>query len=48
MREFPGFKFSQSQSSCYRAIEATDPVLFCALREMVREGRWEIIGGMHT
>ena len=48
MREFPDFRFSQSQPSCYQAVEATDPELFRLITEMVREGRWEILGGMLT
>jgi alpha-mannosidase len=48
MREFPDFRFSQSQPSCYQAVEATDPELFRRIADMVREGRWELLGGMLT
>jgi len=46
MDEFEDFTFIQSQASTYRAIEEIDPPLFERIRERIREGRWELGGGM--
>jgi len=46
MEEFPQFTFSQSQASTYRYIEELDPAMFARIRQRVREGRWELLGGM--
>jgi len=42
MDEFPGFIYSQSQASTYELIERYNPPMFEAIRERVREGRWEV------
>ena len=42
MDEFPGFIFSQSQASTYHLIEKYHPAMFEAIRQRVREGRWEV------
>ena len=42
MDEFPGFIFSQDQASTYHLIERYNPALFEAIRQRVREGRWEV------
>ena len=44
--EFPEFCFSQSQACIYEAIEKLDPELFKRIRNAVRAGRWNIVGGM--
>ncbi|MCQ2396682.1 MAG: hypothetical protein MJ106_03170 [Lentisphaeria bacterium] len=38
-------KFSCSSAAQYRWIEETDQTLFENIRSLVREGRWEIVGG---
>lgn len=43
---FPSFVFNQSTAAYYAQIEADDPELFAMIRERVKEGRWETIGGM--
>ncbi len=48
MREFPEFRFTQSQAACYEAIEQHEPQLFHAIRRAVRRGAWNIVGGMWT
>ncbi|MBI5724542.1 MAG: alpha-mannosidase [Planctomycetes bacterium] len=48
MDEFPDFTFMQSQPSTYKAVEQIDPPLFERIRNRVREGRWELGGGMFT
>ncbi len=42
MDEFPQFRFSQSQASCYRILEQHAPELLGRIAERVKEGRWEV------
>ncbi|HEX3000645.1 MAG TPA: hypothetical protein VHR86_10485, partial [Armatimonadota bacterium] len=46
MDEFPDFKYIQSQAAVYKEVEKADPALFERIRGHVREGRWELGGGM--
>ena len=46
MEQFPEYRFTQSQPQLYEYVREDDPALFAAIRERVREGRWEPIGGM--
>lgn len=46
MERYPNFYFNQSSAQLYAWIEQDDPALFEKIRARVREGRWEIIGGM--
>ncbi|MDP2983148.1 MAG: glycoside hydrolase family 38 C-terminal domain-containing protein [Candidatus Latescibacter sp.] len=46
MDEYPDFKYIQSQAALYKAVEKTDPALFERIRHYVKEGRWELGGGM--
>jgi len=43
--ETPGFRYSHSSSSHYRWIEKADPGMFQEIRQRIREGRWEVVGG---
>lgn len=45
MKEFPQFHFTGSSAAFYWLLEQTDPDLLAQIRERVREGRWEIVGG---
>jgi alpha-mannosidase len=45
MEQFPGYKFSQSQAQLYRYVEETYPEIFAQIKEQVKDGRWELIGG---
>jgi alpha-mannosidase len=45
MKKVPGFTFSIDVAQCYQWVEQGDPNLFQEVREYVKEGRWEIIGG---
>ncbi|MCB9854036.1 MAG: alpha-mannosidase [Phycisphaerales bacterium] len=45
MDEFAEFTFSQSSATLYQATQVHHPKLFEKIRERVREGRWEIVGG---
>lgn len=46
MRETPEFKFTASSACFYRWMQEAEPKLFEELRARVREGRWEVAGGM--
>lgn len=46
MREYPDFKFSVSAAQTYAWMEEKYPDLFHEIEQRVREGRWEIVGGM--
>lgn len=45
MRETPDFKYCHSSSAHYRWVERADPKMFEEVRECIREGRWEVVGG---
>ncbi len=45
MNEFPEFIFTGSSAAFYWLLEQTDPQMLSAIRERVRQGRWEIVGG---
>lgn len=42
MRDYPEYKFSQSQASVYQIVEENDPQMLEEIKQRVREGRWEI------
>lgn len=46
MREYPDFKFTMSSARAYVWMEEKYPDLFKEIEQRVREGRWEVIGGM--
>ena len=46
MREYPDFKFTMSSARTYVWIEEKYPDMFSQIQQRVREGRWEVIGGM--
>ncbi|MCL5997170.1 MAG: alpha-mannosidase [Chloroflexi bacterium] len=45
MKEYPDFVFTGSSAAFYAWLKLVDPGLFGEVRERVREGRWEIVGG---
>jgi alpha-mannosidase len=45
MKEFPGFKFTQSSSGLYQATEKSWPTVFKGIQDEVAKGNWEIVGG---
>ncbi len=45
MGETPAFKFSATSACFYEWVRDTEPELFEAIKEKVREGRWELAGG---
>ena len=42
MREFPDFRFSQSQASVYEIVERYDPDMLDEIRKRVKSGQWEV------
>jgi alpha-mannosidase len=46
MREYPNFKFTASTAQAYTWIEEKYPAMFQEIQQRVKEGRWEVIGGM--
>lgn len=46
MREYPDFKFTMSSARTYEWIEEKYPDMFKQIQGRIREGRWEVIGGM--
>jgi alpha-mannosidase len=46
MREYPNFKFTMSSARTYEWMEEKYPDLFSEIEKRVKEGRWEVIGGM--
>jgi len=46
MRQYPGFIYTQSAAQDYVWMEEKYPELFKEIQQRVREGRWEIVGGM--
>ncbi|MGC2475013.1 MAG: alpha-mannosidase, partial [Candidatus Sulfotelmatobacter sp.] len=46
MREYPDFKFTMSSARAYEWMQEKYPDLFSQIEQRVKEGRWEIIGGM--
>ena len=48
MRKYPSLTFLRGEASIYEHIRQFDPETFEAIRELVREGRWEIVGGNYV
>ncbi len=44
MREYPDFKFTQSQAIVYDYMKKYYPDIFAQVKEAVKAGRWEIVG----
>lgn len=47
-REFDSYIFCHNESLIYRWIEEYDPALFCEIQELVKLGKWHIMGGWHV
>jgi len=46
MREYPGFTYAQSSAQAFAWLEEKYPDRFREIQQRVKEGRWEIVGGM--
>ena len=45
--EFDGFIFCHNEAILYRWVEEYEPVLFDRIRQLVRAGRWHVMGGWY-
>ncbi|GEM85667.1 alpha-mannosidase [Meiothermus granaticius] len=46
MERYPWFHFNQSSAQAYAFVEEDDPELFQRIQARVKEGRWDVVGGM--
>ncbi len=46
MQQFPDYKFMSSQPQLYEFVKTYEPELFERIKQKVKEGRWEVDGGM--
>jgi alpha-mannosidase len=46
MQEYPDFTFTHGSAANYAWMEEKYPSLFAQIQRRVKEGRWEVIGGM--
>ncbi|MCM3782429.1 alpha-mannosidase [Neobacillus mesonae] len=46
MKEYPQYKFAQSQPILYQFLKDNDPELYDRVKARIQEGRWELVGGM--
>jgi len=45
MKEYPEFVFTNSSAANYEWIENNEPQMFEEIKQRIKEGRWEIVGG---
>jgi len=45
--EFDGFAFCHNEALLYQWVEEYEPPLFARIRELVRAGRWHVVGGWY-
>ncbi len=45
MKETPDFRYTHSSSHHYAWVERADPKMFEEVRQRIKEGRWEVVGG---
>jgi len=45
--EFDGFIFNHNEALLYEWIEEYEPALFTRIQKLVKEGKWQIIGGWY-
>lgn len=46
MKEYPEFKFTQSQPQLYEYLKEDYPEIYKEIKKRIKEGRWEPTGGM--
>ena len=46
MREYPEYRYAQSQPQLFAYLKDNDPELYERVKERIKEGRWELVGGM--
>jgi alpha-mannosidase len=45
MREYPDVAFVSSSAQFYKWVQENDPAMFAEIRQRVKEGRWNVVGG---
>ncbi len=48
MERYPDFIFSHTQAHVYESLEIYYPELFKKVQQKVKEGKWEVVGGMYV
>ena len=46
--EFEEFMFCHNEALLYQWVELYEPDLFCRIQDLVRQGRWHIMGGWYV
>ncbi len=46
MSEYPEYRYTQSQPQLFAYLKDNDPELYERVKARIREGRWELVGGM--
>lgn len=46
MNEYPGYLYTQSQPILFDFLKKNDPELYERVKARIKEGRWELVGGM--
>ncbi|MGG6309496.1 alpha-mannosidase [Paenibacillus macerans] len=46
MREYPEYRYAQSQPQLFAYLKDNDPELYERVKARIKEGRWELVGGM--
>ncbi|MEJ8303246.1 alpha-mannosidase [Saccharibacillus sacchari] len=46
MNEYPGYLYTQSQPILFDFLKQNDPELYERVKARIKEGRWELVGGM--
>ena len=46
IKKYPEYKFMSSQPQLYKYLKEESPELYAEVKEMVKQGRWEVEGGM--
>ena len=48
MREYPAYRYSQSQPWLYEKLQELYPDVFEEVKQRITEGRWEVMGAMYV
>jgi len=48
MDRYPHYRFTSSQVVLYKAVKEENPELYEKIKQRVKEGRWEVEGGMYV
>ncbi|WP_244444702.1 alpha-mannosidase [Paenibacillus camerounensis] len=46
MEQYPDYRYAQSQPQLFAYLKENDPQLYGKVKERIRQGRWELVGGM--